>query len=244
MWRADSCAPRSSCSDSSTSAPTTVRASSSDALTRHDDSGHSLRARIESFASFFTTRLTPTERASYLDALERIHPGGQHEVHDPSEDHGGAIRLPNVRLASGTVKPDTRERLLLGFNTPFFPEVLVASSVMAEGVDLHLNCRHMIHHDLDWNPSTLEQRTGRIDRIGAKAEQVGRTIEVYLPYIGGTQDEKMFRVVTDRERWFQIVMGEDYRCDEYATETAAERIPLPEAAAKTLALRLEVTWRT
>ena len=50
---------------------------------------------------------------------------------------------------------------MLAFNTPFFPEVLVASSVMAEGVDLQQDCRHVIHHDLDWNPSTLEQRTGR-----------------------------------------------------------------------------------
>ena len=212
-----------------------------DALTRDDDSGPSLRARVAAFARFFAERLTKDERESYLDALGRIHPGGQLETHDASEDHGGAVSLPNVRLASGAVRPETRERLLLGFNTPFFPEVLVASSVMAEGVDLHLNCRHMIHHDLDWNPSTLEQRTGRIDRIGAKCEQVNKTIEVCLPYIGGTQDEKMYRVVTDRERWFQIIMGEDYRTDEWATEVAAERVPLAEGIARALALRLEVT---
>ena len=90
------------------------------------------------------------------------------------------------------------------------------------------------------NPSTLEQRTGRIDRIGARCEQVTKTIEVYLPYIGGTQDEKMYRVVTDRERWFQIIMGEDYRTDEWATEAAAERVPLAEVIARALALRLEV----
>ena len=78
--------------------------------------------------------------------------------------------MPNVRLANGGVQPATRRRLMLAFNTPFFPEVLVASSVMAEGVDLHHDCRHVIHHDLDWNPSTLEQRTGRVDRIGFKAE--------------------------------------------------------------------------
>ncbi|WP_367183558.1 helicase-related protein [Lentimicrobium sp.] len=33
----------------------------------------------------------------------------------------------------------------------FTCDILVASSVMAEGVDLHLNCRHIIHHDLCWN---------------------------------------------------------------------------------------------
>jgi superfamily II DNA/RNA helicase len=148
--------------------------------------------------------------------------------------------LPSVRLASGAVPREVRRRLLLGFNTPFLPEVLVASSVMAEGVDLHLNCRHIIHHDLDWNPSVIEQRTGRVDRIGAKAEQVGRSIEVCLPFVGGTQDEKMYRVVMDRERWFQVVMGEQFRTDEFSTEEAALRVPLPEAVTRELTLRLEV----
>jgi hypothetical protein len=111
---------------------------------------------------------------------------------------------------------------------------------MAEGVDLHLGCRYMIHHDLDWNPSTIEQRTGRIDRLGAKAETVGRPIEVYLPYIAATQDEKQFRVVTDRERWFQVLMGEKYQTDEASTERLAERVPLPEAAAEALRCQLSV----
>ena len=41
----------------------------------------------------------------------------------------------------------------------------------------------------------------------------------------------MFRVVSDRERWFQIVMGEEYRTDEFTTDRLEARIPLPEAAA-------------
>ena len=111
--------------------------------------------------------------------------------------------------------------------------------MLAEGVDLHLNCRHIIHYDLSWNPSTIEQRTGRVDRLGAKAEQVRQPIHVFLPFVAGTQDEKMFRVVTDRERWFQVVMGEEYRTDEAATDRLAERVPLPEGAARELGFRLE-----
>ena len=110
--------------------------------------------------------------------------------------------------------------------------------MLAEGVDLHLHCRYVIHHDLCWNPSTLEQRSGRVDRIGSKAEQVKQSIHLYLPYIAATQDEKMYRVVRDRERWFQIVMGEQYEVDEASTDATAERIPLPEAVRKQLALRL------
>jgi superfamily II DNA/RNA helicase len=129
---------------------------------------------------------------------------------------------------------------MLTFNTPFYPEVLIASSVMAEGVDLHMNCRFVVHHDLCWNPSTLEQRTGRIDRIGSKAENCGQPIRVYLPFVAETQDEKMYRVVMDRERWFSVVMGERYKVDARSTEALANRLPFPESAAGQLAFRLEV----
>lgn len=50
-------------------------------------------------------------------------------------------------------------------------EILVSTSVGQEGIDLHRECRHVIHHDLCWNPATIKQRTGRIDRIGSKVER-------------------------------------------------------------------------
>jgi hypothetical protein len=53
-----------------------------------------------------------------------------------------------------------------------------------------------------------------------------------------TQDEKMFRVVRDRERWFQIIMGEQYDMDESATDRRAERVPLPIAVQQQLSMRL------
>jgi superfamily II DNA/RNA helicase len=118
--------------------------------------------------------------------------------------------------------------------------VLIASSVMAEGVDLHRFCRYVIHHDLCWNPSTLEQRTGRVDRIGAKVERCGQPIRVYLPYLAETQDEKQYRVVMDRERWFNVVMGEKFNVDARSTEKIAQRVPLPATLARELTLRLEV----
>ena len=130
---------------------------------------------------------------------------------------------------------------MLTCNSPFFPEVLIASSVMAEGVDLHRFCRYVIHHDLCWNPSTLEQRTGRVDRIGGKVEQCGQPIRLYLPYLGETQDEKQYRVVMDRERWFGVVMGESFKTDARSTDRLAERVPLPESRARELAFRLEAT---
>jgi len=51
-------------------------------------------------------------------------------------------------------------------------------------------------------------RTGRIDRLACKAE-LKQPIHVYLPYLSGTADERQFHVMTDREQWFRIVIGED-----------------------------------
>jgi hypothetical protein len=59
-------------------------------------------------------------------------------------------------------------------------------------------------------------------------------IVIYEPYIGGSADEKMFRVVQDRERWFQIVMGQKFEFNEADSEALANRVPLPPDLASAL----------
>jgi hypothetical protein len=181
---------------------------------RVDASGLSLRLVIKQFLDFLSKRTNPADRDAYLDALKTLQTGThvgpevEQRLAEDGEDGFERVRLvANVRRVYGNTRGETRERIMLTFKTPFYPEILISSSVMAEGVDLHSNCRHVIHHDLDWNPSTLEQRTGRIDRLGSKAERSGKSIRVYLPYVEGCQDEKLYRVVMDRERWFGVVMG-------------------------------------
>jgi hypothetical protein len=214
-----------------------------EALDTPDASGLTLRDKLRAFGTFLGKR-QEREREAILEALESIQTGSvfaeEHEFDESEGARGTGDTIPNVRLANGRVREETRRRLLRTFNTPFFPEVLVASSVMAEGVDLHLNCRHVIHHDLDWNPSVLEQRTGRLDRLGSLAERARKQIVVYEPFVEGTQDEKLFRVVKDRERWFNVVMGERLELDEWSTEKLANRVPLPHRAAEELALDLSV----
>jgi hypothetical protein len=214
------------------------------AIEKPDASGRSLRAKLEGFGRYLVDRIDE-ERAELLAALAAINTGVISTSADdlllPGEDiDRREALLPNVRLANGGTSREARRRLMLTFNTPFFPEVLISSAVMGEGVDLHHECRHTIHHDLDWNPSVLEQRTGRLDRLGSKAEITGLPIVVYEPYLEGTQDEKQFRVVKDRERWFNVVMGEKLELDERSTERLADRVPLPAEAAAEIALRLQV----
>jgi hypothetical protein len=210
-----------------------------DAFDARDASGRTFRQIVSDFGEFMAGR-EAGERSAFFAALTDIGIGYIGVGDDEGEREG---LIANVRLANGAVKRETRERLMSAFNTPFYPEILVASSVMAEGVDLHLMCRNVIHHDLDWNPSVIEQRTGRLDRIGSKGERARLPVNVYLPFIEGAQDEKQFRVMRDRERWFNVVMGERLELDERSTDKLAERVEFPAEAAAEIAMDLAVAER-
>lgn len=175
------------------------------------------------------------------DYLRAISVYSERTTHGEESGYRTVFRAEKpVRLVNGSTPMETRDRVMLAFNSPMFPEILVSSKVLAEGVDLHRFCRHVIHHDLDWNPSMIEQRTGRLDRIRCRAEAVLKPIMVYEPFIAGSADERMYRVVKDRERWFQIVMGQKYEFDEGMAEDISERVPLPQALSKELVFNLAV----
>ena len=44
--------------------------------------------------------------------------------------------------------------------------ILLATDAASEGLNLHQRCRVLVHYELPWNPSRLEQRAGRVDRFG------------------------------------------------------------------------------
>ena len=50
--------------------------------------------------------------------------------------------------------------------------ILLATDAASEGIDLQNFCSKLIHYEIPWNPNRLEQRNGRIDRHGQKADEV------------------------------------------------------------------------
>ncbi|OGA28163.1 MAG: hypothetical protein A3I01_15380 [Betaproteobacteria bacterium RIFCSPLOWO2_02_FULL_65_24] len=134
------------------------------------------------------------------------------------------------------VKGETKSRsaVFAGFNTPLLPEILVCTAVGQEGIDLHRKCRHVVHYDLGWNPATIEQRTGRTDRIGSKAERERKLraaktdehnmpgLDVPLPYLAATYDERMFDALRTRAQVFEILTGGDPTADRDAEATWTE----------------------
>jgi hypothetical protein len=204
-----------------------------------EGSAGSWREKLEGFIEFLTKHWSDNEREPYLDAVLKTETG-KIAISDEgdSDAYRGKLTVANVREATGRTKRETRTRLMRSFNTPFFPEIFVCSEVMGEGVDLQRFCRHVIHHDLAWNPSNIEQRTGRIDRLGCRAEGC-ESIAVYLPYLAGTADERQYRVMSDRERWFRVVMGQDAVAKLIKPETD-NGVPLPDAISGELTFRLNI----
>lgn len=50
--------------------------------------------------------------------------------------------------------------------------ILLGTDAASEGLNLQNHCRNVIHYEIPWNPNRMEQRNGRIDRHGQKAEVV------------------------------------------------------------------------
>ncbi len=148
------------------------------------------------------------------------------------------------------------------FNSPFRPVVLICTSIGSEGIDLQQECSGVFLYDLGWNPAALEQKIGRIDRIGSKnirernmAQEHGINppmLEIYRPFIKGTRDERMHRVLQNREKWFSFLLGTGKRLSndegdengEYANvrdiEKEEKMFLLPEDVVSLLTMRLDV----
>jgi hypothetical protein len=72
-----------------------------------------------------------------------------------------------IVVFTGQTSLEERDRIKIAFNAPFDQEpvrILVCTDAAREGLNLQARCHDLIHFDLPWNPSRLEQRNGRIDR--------------------------------------------------------------------------------
>ncbi len=86
---------------------------------------------------------------------------------------------PDGKAAASTLRrhgfATTRENIKAAFQA--HPEessvrILLATDAASEGVNLQNYCLTLVHYEIPWNPNRLEQRNGRIDRHGQRADQV------------------------------------------------------------------------
>ena len=131
----------------------------------------------------------------------------------------------------GEVSGQVNKRVVGQFRMPGFPLVLVSTDVLQEGEDLHTFCKNVLHYGIAWTPSSIEQRTGRIDRIGGLVQRNldGRSvppkqdelIQVFYPHLRDTVELLQVRRVLRRLNQFIELMHEDlpqHRIDESSVD--------------------------
>ncbi|MDZ5446073.1 helicase-related protein [Micromonospora sp. 4G57] len=106
-----------------------------------------------------------------------------------------------VAVMHGGVSRETRRQIMADFRAGGYDFVL-ANRVASEGLDFEF-CSAVINYDLPWNPMEIEQRIGRIDRIGQKEE----TILVVNFVNEETIDERILARLLDRIEIFESSIG-------------------------------------
>lgn len=81
-------------------------------------------------------------------------------------------------------------------------QVLIATEAGGEGINLQF-CHNIINYDLPWNPMRLEQRIGRIHRLGQEHD-----VHIYNMATRGTVEEHILKLLYEKINLFEKVIGD------------------------------------
>ncbi len=104
-------------------------------------------------------------------------------------------------------------------------QVLLCTDAASEGLNLQA-AGAVINYDLPWNPSKVEQRIGRIDRIGQKFSEV-KVINLFLEH---SVDDQVYNALRARCGLFEHFVGEMQPVLEYARRVLSRREQFNQAA--------------
>lgn len=168
-----------------------------------------LRRDLEQRLPEWKTALVFTQYTDTLDTLRNA----------LREDYGNGVATYSGRggeVWNGSAwVPCDKERLKAAFRAgagagtdgdegPSVPPVriLVSTDAASEGLNLQ-TCGLMINFDMPWNPMRVEQRIGRLDRIG----QTHSVVEILNYFYEETVEAQIYQRLGDRIRWFEQVVG-------------------------------------
>lgn len=107
-----------------------------------------------------------------------------------------------VGLIHGGYSVEERYKTIQSFRLGKF-DVLLSSEVGSEGLDMQF-CNVIINYDLPWNPMRVEQRIGRIDRIGQKFEK----LHIFNLSIAGSIEDRILSRLYEKLKIFESSIGE------------------------------------
>jgi hypothetical protein len=137
----------------------------------------------------------------YTDTLDAIKEKVSLSHHDVGTYSGGGGEIYDA--AEGEWNGVSKERVKREFTDPDGDlSILVCTDSASEGLNLQ-SCDAMINYDLPWNPMKVEQRIGRIDRIGQENEEVLIWNYVY----DETVEEDIYERLGERINLFEQAVG-------------------------------------
>lgn len=122
------------------------------------------------------------------DTLEMLQGKLRHESIDALAYHG------DLELAE-------RDRQVARFRDPEGPKVLLSTEVGGEGRNFQFS-HHLVNYDLPWSPATMEQRIGRLDRIGQT-----QTVDIHVFDAKGTFSADVLAMLRDAVGVFGETVG-------------------------------------
>ncbi|WP_422460452.1 SNF2-related protein [Endozoicomonas sp. ALB115] len=122
----------------------------------------------------------------------------------------GTLEYLEERLREDGVKPvrlvggmkQSKYEIIEHFRTSDEVQILLSSEVASEGVDLQFSSL-LINYDLPWNPMRVEQRIGRIDRLGQKEHR----INIWNLFYKDTIDDRVYSRLLKRLDIFTRALG-------------------------------------
>ncbi len=104
-----------------------------------------------------------------------------------------------VEVFNGSLSQERKDQAVIRFRER--SQILVATEAGGEGRNFQF-AHVMFNYDLPWNPMKIEQRIGRLDRIGQKQD-----IQIYNFACKGTIEERILDVLNTRIRLFEESVG-------------------------------------
>jgi ATP-dependent helicase HepA len=94
-----------------------------------------------------------------------------------------------------------RDRQVARFRDPEGPKVLISTEVGGEGRNFQF-AHHLVNYDLPWSPATMEQRIGRLDRIGQT-----QPVDIHVFDVRGTLASDVLALLADAVGVFGETVG-------------------------------------
>lgn len=171
------------------------------------------------------------ELAELADHFELILDVNAPELREtPPEEAARAVsRFLRQQQPVGGMSGQINRTLVGQFRMPGYPFVMITTDLLQEGEDLHTFCSSVLHYGISWTPSSMEQRTGRVDRVRSQTDrrlsglqrdgQGEDWLQVYFPYLADTVEVLQVERVLDRMDTFIRLMHEglDRRPSEQRT---------------------------